>query len=809
MAFRYSSSVDYQQAQEDSVAPDIIYYNGDIINNQSDTPLQANKTQYDPQIRFSETRDTALIKDASLYNFSIVRFTMNGAGKDLPLLIPQVQTNPLVNPLLDVNMTVYNHNISMRLTTLSTAPPAGTPTRMTSFTAGGGAVGGGIAPVQGTTYTITVLGNVLWQNCGWTAPVAVGSTAVLNVPPASITGGATVGFALPVSGANSASTTITLNSSDYMPYPTSNQTLTTGNTYVITKLGSSNMNWTALGLVGATASQGSFVNATAVAPAGVGYGVLPASSLPGAIPANQMVVGKQYYICNPGTTPWASFGWANNLGGTLGQYTDTYVAPNILAENATIGRTYQIISYGSFGNPNNNSAWLQAGWGGFFPNLPPIGSQAVLGNKVAISSIPAIGTVGATLREVVSVPPTIGDGTAISVDAYNTAVAGIQNFNNYAVPCIYQTETLDSDIAPIPSKQTITTGKQDVSTRYYWVYSYGSWLRLVNLSFAQSMTYLQNMVNELWTLPTTATLYGQQGLGFSTTPGAFNYALPMTIGTSAPFFGYNPSNNLFTLYADSYGFGWTEGSATASPTRASYQASQTSISTSNANTPSVISGVEQCRLYFNQNLNGLFNNFKNTYGEATWGNAGNYQNFNEIFIGSYLNQNTLIIPVQVQPVPPNQRTPSPAIQKSYWIMAQDSESTSTLWCPVASIVFTSGFLPIVNESTGQPIVFGTGNVSSQTTVQSAFQPIITDVALANQSASDYRGFINYTPTAEYRITGFQRGRNEVRQIDIQVWWKNRLDGQLYPLQMYNLSSVSIKIMFRKRGATIHGLGKMV
>ena len=728
MAFRYSSSVDYQQAQEDSVAPDIIYYNGDIINNQSDTPLQANKTQYDPQIRFSETRDTALIKDASLYNFSIVRFTMNGAGKDLPLFLPQVQTNPLVNPALDVNMTVYNHNISMRLTTLSTAPPAGTPTRMTSFTAGGAAVGGGIAPVQGTTYTITVLGNVLWQNCGWTAPVAVGSTAVLNVPPASITGGATVGFALPVRGANSASTTITLNSSDYMPYPTSFTSLVTGTIYAITKVGSSNMNWTALGLVGATASQGSFVNATAVAPAGVGYGVIEAVNLPGTIPASQMVVGRQYYICFTGTTNWTSIGWATDTGGSFATY---------------IG--------------------------------------------------------GAT-----------GTGIAISVDAYNTAVASIQNFNNYAVPCIYQSETLDSDIAPIPSKQTITTGKQDVNTRYYWVYSYGSWLRLVNLSFAQSMTYLQNMLNQLWTLPTTATLYGQQGLGFSTNPAVLNYALPMTIGTSAPFLGYNPSNNLFSLYADSYGFGWTEGSATASPTRASYQASQTSISTSNANTPSVISGVEQCRLYFNQNLTGLFNNFKNTYGEATWGNAGNYQNFNEIFIGSYLYQNFLTIPVQVQPtVPPNQRTPSPAIQKSYWIMAQDSESTSTLWCPVASIVFTSGFLPIVNESTGQPIVFGTGNVSSQNTVQSAFQPIITDVALANQSASDYRGFINYTPTAEYRITGFQRGRNEVRQIDIQVWWKNRLDGQLYPLQMYNLSSVSIKIMFRKRGATIHGLGKMV
>jgi hypothetical protein len=800
MAYRYSSSIDYQQAQEDSVAPDIIYYNGDIINNQTDTPLQANKTTYDPQIRFSETRDTALIKDASLYNFSIVRFTMNGAGKDLPLFMPQVQTNTLVNPLLNVNMTVYNHNISMRLTTLATAStsPSTVPPyapKMTSFLTGGGAFAGCIAPVNGTQYTITILGTTNWSAIGWTAPVAIGSVGIYN--GGAITG-ATIGFALPITTANSAITTITLNSSDYMPYPSSVGLITPGLTYVITKLGSSNMNWSALGLVGATPSQGSFVNATGAVASGVGYNLLLASNLPGAISASQMVNGVQYYICSPGTTPWASYGWANNLGGTLGTYNSTYTAPTIPIQSMVVGNTYEIVSLGD--TPALN--WSILGWTGFYPGFPPVGARATY------TSPTPIGT--GTVRQVFAVPPNIGNGIAISVDAYNAAVVGIQNFNNYAVPCIYQSETLDTDIAPIPSSQSISSGKQDVSTRYYWVYSYGSWLRLVNASFAQSMTYIQNMVNELWTLPTSATIYGQQGLGFSAVPSSPFYSPPMTIGTSAPFIGYNPSNNLFSLYGDSYGFGWTDGSVFAAPNRPAYQATQTSISTSNNNTPSVLVGVEQCRLYFNQNLNGLFNNFKNTYGEATWGNNANYQNFNEIFIGNYLNQNvaTVALPVQPSAIPPNQRTPTPAIQKSYWLMIQDSESTSTLWCPVSSIVFTSGFLPIVNESTGQPIVFGTGNVNTQSTVQSAFQPIITDVALANQTASDYRGFINYTPTAEYRITSFQRGRNEVRQIDIQVWWKNRLDGQLYPLQMYNLSSVGIKIMFRKKGATIHGLGKM-
>ena len=226
MAYQYSSSIDYQQAQEDSVAPDIIYYNGDIINNQTDTPTQGTRTITDPQIRFSETRDTALIKDASLYNFSIVRFTMNGAGKDLPLMMPQIQTNPFINAALDVNMTVYNHNISMELDIPVISPPSG-PTYLTSFTTGGVAVPSYIAPVQFTTYTILVLGNVNWAAIGWTAPVAVGSTAELTALPAAITG-ATVGFALPVSGALSATTSIFLNSADILAYPTTNPAPTAG-----------------------------------------------------------------------------------------------------------------------------------------------------------------------------------------------------------------------------------------------------------------------------------------------------------------------------------------------------------------------------------------------------------------------------------------------------------------------------------------------------------------------------------------------------------------------------------------------------
>lgn len=475
MSLRYSSSVAYQLALEDEQAPDVIYYNGDIINNETTTPSGLN-----PPIRFSETRDVPILNDASLYTFSIVRFTMNGNGKALPMFIPQIETNVARNNLLNVNRTIYANNVKAVLT--------------------------------------------FWDNT--------------NTPQ-----------------------TRTIYATD-------------------------------------------------------------------ALPVNE---------------------------------------------------------------------------------------------------------------------------------------------RDFGVPVIYETETKDPDIAPVPSTQSIISGQQDISTYYYWISNYSWWLKLVNQSFIDAHTAIQNRFNVLWNTPVANGGWGRVG------------AAP-TLGTQAPRLYYNPTTNLFSLYADSYGYGTAENGTT-------------SIATSQGNILAANVGREAFDLYFNVNLAGLFANFKNTIERSVWA-TGN-ENYQRIWVNNYNYQNIATTPVVAPPGVGNP-VPTPTAQKSFWVMVQDYESTSTLWSPIASLVFTSTFLPIVNEYAGAPIRLGTSN-NTATSVPSAFAPIITDVSLANQSAADYRGFINYTPAAEYRITSFQKGKNEIRQIDIQVFWKNRLDGKLYPVGMYNLSSVGIKIMFRKRG----------
>jgi hypothetical protein len=67
--------------------------------------------------------------------------------------------------------------------------------------------------------------------------------------------------------------------------------------------------------------------------------------------------------------------------------------------------------------------------------------------------------------------------------------------------------------------------------------------------------------------------------------------------------------------------------------------------------------------------------------------------------------------------------------------------------------------------------------------------------------------IYYAPSAEYRMADFQNSKQDIRNIDIQVFWKNRLDNQLYPVSMFNLSSVSFKLMFRKKTYLAKGENK--
>lgn len=191
----------------------------------------------------------------------------------------------------------------------------------------------------------------------------------------------------------------------------------------------------------------------------------------------------------------------------------------------------------------------------------------------------------------------------------------------------------------------------------------------------------------------------------------------------------------------------------------------------------------EVKLFFNKNLYGLFASFYCVFNE----NYEMYQIIN-----------------QMQEVGGNvvdSHTKNPHYPQQYYEVKQDYESTSSLWCPIDSIVFCSTVMPVRYEFVGEPNVSVNGSNAQRLSGSSnAFAPIITDIALPMTSAHDYRSFLFYIPSAEYRLSSFSGSSQAIQNVNVQVYFKTRLDGSLLPLSMFNLSSVSVKMMFRRKNA---------
>jgi len=390
-------------------------------------------------------------------------------------------------------------------------------------------------------------------------------------------------------------------------------------------------------------------------------------------------------------------------------------------------------------------------------------------------------------------------------------------------PIRYISETQNKLVAPVPQTSSVTgIKKQDLSSRYYWVYSYKHFCQLVNNA-------LQSAMYDVWTA------FRAQWAATPLMASAFPYPTynDWILAHDQPFIKYDEDSRLFSIYGDTSAFN-VSGQLSPIPnfygsnpvgTNIPIPAFVPPVDPSPGDPPSPASEA-YLRLFFNGNLFGLLNNFNNTYLGATgadkiqWpltvdpvkigdvgANLPPYSYTNEILFTNQqytniLNNNPLLQDLNAAPPPaynPYFLIPTTS-QKLYWIAKQDYPSTGSLWSPVSSIVFTSSMLPLKKEYTAAPIPIGDGNVGGGGTGSpSAFEPIICDFVVdqAIEKAEGWRDFSLYEPSAEYRMVSMNASHEEIRNIDIQVFWKYRLTGELIPLTMFNTSDVSMKMMFRK------------
>lgn len=338
---------------------------------------------------------------------------------------------------------------------------------------------------------------------------------------------------------------------------------------------------------------------------------------------------------------------------------------------------------------------------------------------------------------------------------------------------------------------------QDVSSFYYQASTYQHVVSLVNKSI-----YDDSQNNEGGATINPSSAWAETYKAFydawiaAAVPVPFPYP---TLGDFAnviipPVIKYDEVTGYFSIIADSDAYG--ERIQTFAPPAPVFGGPAQPL------TPPV------CRLFMNTNMFGLFANFPNRYYNKLTGifsqpNPSGYTNEILIVNKDYTNVldfRQLPYSAYVPNTSPNTK------QKPYWLVTQEAISTDSLWSPIQALVFTSTLLPIQNESGGPPIDLGGSNLGFSTaTVRSAFEPIITDIILplGDKGAIDYRGFIYYAPTAEYRLADFT-ANTEIRNIDIQIYYRNRLDNNLYPVSLYNQSNISLKFMFRKKSADLVG-----
>ena len=614
--------------------PDYVYYNADIVNNTTDDQNAAGDAIQDPNIVFNETRDYPILKDISKYNFSIVRFTMNGANLDLPLFIPTVRQG---TGQVNVNLTTYGMAIPYQQTLYLTTPPT-----IVAWTAGATFVSGNYV-----SYVSVINGLTQYAQ-------AISTSTGLSPDPAVNPLWAVSWVQLPTAPTATSVTLAVLPPTRYCIYSPQNKNLTI-------------------------------------------------SPLPQSLANDNF---KGFY--DGGTTY------------TAGQIVSSTPLNTAQSQNTYDGPFYQATQTTTGNVPTNTTFWK------------------LIGTK---------------------------EGRP-----------------------------------------------QDLSTDYYWVYTYQRWMNLVNLTLFNPDD-LSNNADALGRPPSTCaicdTYYAYRDAWIANGSfgglGAFPYTtLASFLNATAqpPQMSYDGPSQRFTINFDSDGYGSRLTSFTPSTSLGGF-----------ANPP-------QFKLFFNTNMYNLFANFSFLYWNTTSPANGPYVGIPAPigYVYEILVPNKYYTDVADYRLSPYGGTPplgfvpsgsgNPASnplsvlneQKVYWTITQETPSTDTLWSPISSIVFSSALMPVKPENNSAPVVVGQGNIgNSQATARAAFTRVITDLALPmDKGAASWKSFIYYVPSAEYRLSDFLASHQPLSGVDVQVFWKNRLNNQLYPITMTNLSYVSFKMMFKKK-----------
>ena len=311
-----------------------------------------------------------------------------------------------------------------------------------------------------------------------------------------------------------------------------------------------------------------------------------------------------------------------------------------------------------------------------------------------------------------------------------------------------------------------------LETDYYYCYTYTHWVQLVNSALR---------------------------LAWSTAGGGGSSPV---FGTLCPWFEYDETTGLFSLNQDSKTSMVPVETALSAPYNVTFTAAGDYASGEYS-----FVGMNTC-------LESLLSNFPSTYYSygQQWYGAGGATALPEVVIDMGLPLDLLAggsttnsaVGISLRTLPKtsifqlaNPFDYTPITADVYVRLVQDFVSTGGIWSPIASFVLGTSQVPVRNEASANPITFGQANIGANTSNSGAFQKVLIETPINAVKADLWKGFIFYEP-ATLTYSSLDPSHDGVQDVDISLYWRNRLTNSLIPVRLPNQGSVSFRLLFKKK-----------
>lgn len=279
-----------------------------------------------------------------------------------------------------------------------------------------------------------------------------------------------------------------------------------------------------------------------------------------------------------------------------------------------------------------------------------------------------------------------------------------------------------------------------------------------------------------------------------------------TAGTQCPFLEYNQDSRFFSMNQDSNTCMIPYGTSLPQP----YNVTSSSMSPSGG----TYTAGEYSFVGMNTCLDLLLTNFASIYYSAgtPWVGTSPVQLLPEVMIDMGLPQNLFTTggSSQITAVGKSLRTQPhtsifqlvnpftglPISSAFYARLPQDYISTGTTWSPINSIVLATTQIPVRNEACANPVVFGTSNIGP-ISASGAFQKVLIEASIEALSADIWRGSILYEPKIEI-YSSLDPSNDGISDIDVSLFWRNRLTNSLIPIHISNQGSMSFRLLFKRK-----------